>query len=268
MRYERDPESGLIVPRRRIERVREHPSMLPYFQQGQFGRAQQGSSSSSDPFFADVRLLLLGEGTPGSTTFTDSSSYARSISILHGSPTITTGNFQQGAASINFPGGAVIGLSAASDDFRIDNPAGSGSFGSSLPVAVDFWVRCTNTSPDPQFIFDTRDAGGIDSWAIAKESGKWGFYGGSAGFIYSSASVAADTWTHVAVSRAASSSLWRLYVDGVQQATLAANLSRGYIRVGGRGGGDFTFTGQVDALRFTMADRYPDGTSFTPPTTY
>jgi hypothetical protein len=256
-----------LAPRRRAPSRRNQRGMIsPGLLGVVAARARTGGSGSNDPLFSDVLLLLHGEGTHGSTTFTDSSTYAHTLSILHGSPTITTSQSQIGSASLNFPGGAVLGNSSASDDWRTDNPPGSGNWGgAALPICVDFWVRRTGTS-DPQFMVDNRqlDNSGVTAWAIAYESGKWGFYAGG-GFTYSSGAAALNTWTHVAVSRAAASAVWRFYVGGVQQGTVSSNLGDGYVRVGGRGAGDYTFTGQMDAVRWTRADRYPGGTTFTPP---
>jgi hypothetical protein len=78
--------------------------------------------------------------------------------------------------------------------------------------------------------------------------------------------IAAATWHHIAVCRDAANVL-RLYVDGIQigSATVAGTFhgNNEEVRIGAS-----SFTSMVryiDDVRITLACRYPDGTTFTPP---
>lgn len=106
--YERDSDSGLLLPRRSL--VRAHPQYLgpPFFAGG----------GPIDPNFATVVLLTLLNGSEGATAYTDSSSYAHAVT----GGTIRTNTSQFGGASLegrvtltntaqfNFSGSAVWGI--------------------------------------------------------------------------------------------------------------------------------------------------------------
>ncbi len=73
--------------------------MLFNLQQGQLGRRSVTSGGgATDPNFSSVSLLLHCEGTDGSTTFTDSSSNAHTITAS-GNAQIDTADYKFGSAS-------------------------------------------------------------------------------------------------------------------------------------------------------------------------
>lgn len=64
----------------------------------------------SDPYFANVVLLLHGEGANGSTTFTDHSSFGKTVTVT-GSTAVSTAEYKYGGSSIK--GAASSRLSCA-----------------------------------------------------------------------------------------------------------------------------------------------------------
>ncbi len=91
-------------------------------------------------------------------------------------------------------------------------------------------------------------------------------------WIQGTSDMSDDTdWHHCVVLR--QSGTIRLYVDGVQETTSTAsnvNAARdcGKIRIGTYNGSTKRFRGYLDQLRISNNCRYPDGTTFTPPTAH
>jgi len=83
---------------------------------------------SPDPLFSTVTLLLRGHGTNGSTTITDDSSSARSVTAS-GSAVISTTRAKWGSTSIFVPSGGSISLGASPP-----NLVGSGNF------TIEAWI--------------------------------------------------------------------------------------------------------------------------------
>lgn len=164
---------------------------------------------TSVPSYANVVLLLHCDGTNGGTTFTDNSSYARTVTAS-GNANTTTAQFQYGTASAGFDGsGDLLSMTTGSEmDF------GTGDF------TVEMWVRFQGVG-SVLFIGDINSSG----------AGKWGFlynnadnklkFLGTAGVVVVAMS---NTWTpstgvwyHIAVCRNGTNV--RFFVDGVQQGT-------------------------------------------------
>ncbi len=90
--YERDEQSGLILPRRRgVLHARPQFMSGPAF----FG--------GGDPYLSSVQTLLHLEGSNGSSTYVDSSTFGRAFSAV-GTGRISTAGYKFGAASANFAG--------------------------------------------------------------------------------------------------------------------------------------------------------------------
>ena len=85
---------------------------------------------SSDPYWSSVSMLLHMNGTNGSTTFTDSSSYARTMTAV-GNAQISTAQYKFGGAS---------GLFDGSGDYLTTPSAAALQLGSS-DFTIDAWVR-------------------------------------------------------------------------------------------------------------------------------
>ena len=78
-------------------------------------------ASSSDPYFSSTKLLLNGNGTNGSTTFTDSSNSSYTVTA-NGNAQISTAQSKFGSASMYFDG--------TGDYLTVSNATASDVFGS------------------------------------------------------------------------------------------------------------------------------------------
>ena len=92
---------------------------------------------------------------------------------------------------------------------------------------------------------------------------------GASVFASTGATISANTWTHIAVSR--NSGTWRGFVNGVQmgstttQGTASITGTERFVGVLGTTGGGNAWNGYIDDLRVTQGiGRYI--TNFTPPT--
>ena len=138
-----------------------------------------------------------------------------------------------------------------------------------------------------EYIGKANDTLGTDTpLALAKGAGsyEWQIYtftgfgsnqgSGSASWNLSGGTNSTSAFQHVAVVR--DKGTMRLYVDGVQVTTLslistlqphAFGSSTGYFVLGAAGNLGAFCQGDYAAFRITASARYPDGTSFTAPTT-
>jgi len=115
-----------------------------------------GGPIDPDPFYDNVSLLLLGNGTNNLANFRDSGPARRSVTVSSGNPVITTSQFKYGNGSIT--GGRIeVPYSPAFD-------WGTGDF------TIEFWFRwsgtlssefrfCVGGTP-PCFGFGSRSSGG------------------------------------------------------------------------------------------------------------
>jgi hypothetical protein len=95
------------------------------------------SFAATDPNFADVSLLLHGDGTNGSTTITDNSPSPKTVTAFN-SAAISTDQSRFGGSSLFFPGGSITGTShrlesASNANFQF----GSGDF------TIELWLNAT-----------------------------------------------------------------------------------------------------------------------------
>lgn len=216
-------------------------------------------SGGVDPEFSNVLLLLHFNGANGSTTFTDSSSYARTVSLF-GNAQVTTTQSKFGGAS---------GLFDGADDYA--TVPGS-DFDHAGDFTVEFFLRVQGASDHAdQHVIQTRNTTG-NGWLFQynRTNGRISFLtdtGGLTNLVTSNGSIADNTWYHVAATRDADD--WRLFLDGVligtnnsSQTLTASNLfiSRRFQN----DGADHELNGCMDDLRITDGvARYTAG--FTPP---
>ena len=214
-----------------------------------------GGGGGTDPDFANVVLLLHGDGANNGTTFTDSSAYARSVTVGSGSVTSTT-QTKFGSASLSFPTSSNYATCADAAELRM----GTSDFtieawfypsGGSYPA---FYAKGFNSSDGLQFFVGNsncafRANGTTDLNAVG---------------------ISNSAWSHVAFCRQGTTR--RIYINGSQAAsdTLSfdnsstSTLELGAIPTSASG---FRYTGYIDDLRVTKGVcRYPNGTTFTPPT--
>lgn len=155
--------------------------------------------AGGDPNFANVSLLLHMDGSNGSTTFTDSSSNALTVTAS-GNAQISTSQSKFGGASGLFDGtGDYLSLSAASA-----LGMGSGDF------TIEYFVRFTASGT--QVHLDQRGSG--TALYIYSVGTTLYFADSTADRITGTSALTANTWQHIAVSKSGSST--KLFVDGTQ----------------------------------------------------
>ena len=219
-------------------------------------------SRASDPYYDDVSLLLHMDGTDGSTTFTDSSKNAFTVTA--------NGNVQVDDAQSKFGGAAA--LFDGTGDFLSVPSSDAFSFGAG-DFCIESWVYRTTTS-GLRMICDCRAFDALGAWSVAILTGN------TLDFIHratspfrltSTATVPANQWSHIAVTRAGGTV--RLFIDGVDagSTTFTGTINAGAAPAigGGRstGGSSVTgyyFTGSIDDFRITKGRaRYTS--AFNPP---
>jgi hypothetical protein len=220
------------------------------------------STWTGDSLFSNVTLLLHMDGSSGSTTFTDTSSYGRTITA-YGGAAVSTAQSKWGGASLYCDGSGDYLQAASSSNF--DWSAGD--------AVVEAWIRLADMSV-------TRHLCGTTN---ANSDGKTGFYVDSSGTIAiskigvnavlsTSGVITTNTWYHVAFVKSGSSAY--IYVNGTQVASGSASAawSSGAApftigRTFQTGGGDGDWYGYVDDLRVTLGNnRGYTGSTITTPT--
>jgi hypothetical protein len=208
------------------------------------------TGTSTDPYFSNVSLLLTGDGTAGSTTFTDVSSSPKTLTA-YGNVQISTTQVKYGSGAMYFDGsGDYLSLSSTSD-FNF----GSGDF------TIELWIK-TNIKINYQAIFISADIG---LWIHTNAAGDLIYGAGSGDRLAGYGQVCDDLWHHIAITRG--SGTVRVFVDGVQtdttSNTTAINLTSS-ITFGTYNGSRY-YTGYMDDIRITKGvARYT--ANFTPPT--
>lgn len=205
-------------------------------------------------------LLLHGDGTDASTTFTDSSSFANV-------PTQIGGNVQIDTAQSKF-GGSSIAFDGTGDFFRYNTDTeflfGTGDF------TIDGWIR-RNATGAAHVIFDCRPSltAGIYVTVLADSNNALALFVNGANRS-AGGSVTANVWHHFAIVR--KSAVSRAYLNGVQVGSDYADTNN-YLLGTGRPvigiAGDLSsasFNGWIDDLRVSKGIARWWGTSFTVPT--
>jgi hypothetical protein len=204
--------------------------------------------SGSDPYMDNVSLLLQMDGSNGSTTFTDSSSNALSVTGF-GDAQISTTQSKFGGSSA-YLDGTGDRLTTASSLAPLQ--MGTGDF------TVEAFIRPTSSVSGYRGMI-ALSTGDNDTLYIVNGQLVWYGTGTVAGTI------AVDTWYHVAASRQGTN--LRVFIDGVlvNTSTNNVNLSLGRVNIGSTGGLSYEFfQGWIDELRITKGiSRY--NATFTPP---
>ena len=215
------------------------------------GAADPGAAG--DPNFASVSLLLHMNGSNGSTTFTDTSTTAHSISVF-GDAQVTTTSPKFGTGALLLDGTGDY-LSAPS---HTSLTLGTGDF------TIEAWVRFDIVTTR-QYIFSQRDAGGFTLYFLA-DGRLSGLTPSLSTVTQASATMVVDTWHHVAFTRSGTS--YNVWVDGVGSSTATItgeDGASGTSYIGFRGSGTTELLdGRIDDLRITKGvARYT--ANFTPP---
>lgn len=205
----------------------------------------------NDPFFSNVALLLHGDGSNGSTTFTDSSSHHRSIS-LGGNAQISTAQFKFGGASMLFDG------------------TGDWAFSSGNTTSTSFTVECFYyTGLGSTATYYLFDIGNYWKLRSVPADGAWRLYRDVTGGYYATTGTpTTNTWTHIAL--VLTSTTMKLYQNGNLIATDTDNFPapNGNVTLATddahRNTGTGKYNGYIDDFRYTVGTaRY--NSNFTPP---
>jgi len=223
----------------------------------------EATDGATDPFFSNVSLLLKADGANDSTVFTDSSNNNLNITTSGGAK-ISTTQSKYGDSSAYLNGASAL-LIDDNDAFTFN-----GDF------TIEAWVYMTSTSGYRSIISQWAPS----SFTFRVDNGRpyiaYRLGTSDIGVRGTTTLVSANTWTHVAVSRAGSTI--RLFVNGVQDAKTATAVgsfgnSTNKISVGNlltsagtydTSLGWYGFAGYIDDLRVTKGvARYTE--NFTTP---
>lgn len=207
--------------------------------------------TTGDLYWANVSLLLHMDGSNGSTTFTDSSSNAFSVTA-NGDAQISTAQSKFGGASGYFDG---------TGDYLTVSPEAL----TNSDFCIECWLYIASLI-NYRMIYETRTADGDTSGFVfgVNSSGQLFVYLG--GFVLTTGTITVNTWTHVALTR--SSGTWRIFIDGTLQTGTYNNsgsLTRTAVRIGMDWNTLYPMSGYLDDFRITKGvARYT--ANFTPPT--
>lgn len=222
--------------------------------------AAQFPDSSEDPFYSSVVVSIHANGANNSTTFVDSSSYARTLTA-NGNAKISTTNPKFGSGSAIFDGTTDYISAPSSTDLDF----GTGDF------TVEFWFKWATVTGFP-YIVSHRGSGQGYYISVDSGTGALGFgRNGPVNDFRSIGGIPLDTtlWHHISVCRSGTSLY--CYVDGqstVAALTDTANYSTPNITsFGADTNGTNCLNGYLDDIRITKGvARYPISTPFTLPT--
>lgn len=220
-------------------------------------------TGGGDPYFSAVSLLLHFDGTNGSTTFTDSSSNALTVTAVGNAQITSSSKFGTGAATFDGNGDYLT----IPDNALLE--VGSGDF------TIEAWVYITSSTGFKSFVSKLL---GFGPYLLAVNGTTFVYYLSSNGTSWDVASgvsggtVSINTWTHLALVRNGSTVTPYLNgTAGTSTTTTATLIDNSHAFLIGADQGtpagnyvDF-FNGRVDELRFTKGvARYT--ANFTPPT--
>ena len=227
----------------------------------------------SDPYFADVALLLHMDGSNGSTTLTDSSPLAPQTSTCFATE-LSTAAAKFGPSSWRNIG---TGLRCA------ELPKASAIVGSS-DFTIECWANVDASQPNGYpLLWSQFVTSGVSNWdagTLALDVSRVGStnrmhvycynYSTVAALLTGSTNVLGAGWVHVALTRSGSS--WTLWLNGAVEATgtFSGSVATAHADLTPFIGGD-SFSGggsiaaYIDDVRVTHGvSRY--GGAFTPPT--
>lgn len=217
------------------------------------------SGSTTDPSFGNVSLLLPMDGANGSTTFTDASSNALTVT--------RSGNTQISAAQSRW--GGTSALFDGVEDYLAITPTTLLQFDGDF--TIECWIYPTSTAD--MIIGSSASDNNSQCFRINQNgAGNLSFFlNGVQVFGDTAAGITANNWHHIALSRSGTST--RMFVGGVQIGSTNTSWS-GTFRIDVIGtfffsGSRFTstvydFNGYIDDFRITKGiARYTS--NFTPP---
>jgi hypothetical protein len=225
---------------------------------------KRGMSNIQDPYYNNVSLLLHMNGANNSTTFTDSSRHAHTVSRF-GNTIISTAQSKFGGSSAYFDGvGDYLSIAANSLFLPLANE----------DFTVEAWVYLTQTpGATSSQIVGTGEWGTNSDWVLLVNSSRqpWFYINSSPGRILTATSnaIQLNTWNHIAASRyGTGTNNLKLFVNGAIGAQTSYNATTDFngnnLTLGGDANGDeANVTGYIDEVRITKGiGRYTS--AFTP----
>lgn len=216
-----------------------------------------------DPYFANVSLLCGFNGTDGSTSLLDESSYARTLTP-NGNAQIDTAQAKFGVSALLMDGSG--DFVTAADAPELDFGTGEFTldlfirFNGSVPASAAFLSKFTASSVTSSFLFGKSGTSLTLNWYSA---------GGNFRSVNGVGSWAADTWYLLSADRAVDT--FRVYQDGAvlgsgTHASENMNDSSGVLQLGQYfSGSPQHWNGWMDEVRMTKGVGRHRG-AFTPPT--
>lgn len=228
----------------------EGPGVWSLAEQATLKRANAWPGSA-DLYFANVQLLLQMDGTNNSTTFTDTSSFNRTVT-RNGTARISTTQSKFGGSSCYFPSDGSNLTLATSSAWNLS--------GKQFTVELFFYKEVDERAG----IFDCGQAWRI----ITNDNGTLNYSTSGISRITSSTSntPAINQWHHLALCRFGTTTT--LYVNGQSLGSTSSDTSSPgsallYIGTLSNEQAAATFKGYIDSFRITLAARYTG--NFTPP---
>jgi len=211
----------------------------------------------TDPYWANVSLLLVGNGVNGTTTNIKDSSSNNLTTTVNGSVVISTAQskFSTGS-SVYFPGAGGDYLQTASNSVLV---FGTGNF------TLEAWVY-TPSSNTTYAITDSRISG-VGFWFGTDGTNSPLSVYLAGGLLLSGGSVSANSWHYVVVCRTGTTI--NLYIDGTRVATTTNSTDFTSTRTNiGRhwSSTSYNWNGYIYDLRITKGVARYSGSTMTVPT--
>ncbi len=213
-----------------------------------------GGGGGSDPLFNSVSLLLHMDGSNGSDTFTDSSSFSRSVTRRTTGAYISTAQYKFDGSSCFFESNSGLVLSTWA--------------GLTSDFTIEFWINPSGTQSTNAAVFACNTTGGFH---IEFSSGVINFYSynfATRDNVGYTSSITSGVWTHVAITRVGTT--FRVFTGGLKTSELTSSNNFGSVEVSSQYYVAYNpyfglgFTGFIDDLRVTKGfARYT--ANFTPP---
>jgi len=217
---------------------------------GEVGTVTAGNTNA-DPYFANVQLLLHMDGTSGSTSFPDSSTAARTVTVF--------GNAQVSTAVFKYGDGSVV-CDGAGDYLQTNTVL----VASTTAWTAEFWVypafnatlRVNSTSGTVLNLGLRYDIGGAVRFLLTPTL--------SPGLaVIDTTPLAANTWAFIAAVNDVVAGQMRVYINGALVVTQTNKTLGANLRLSGPS--TTSLEGNIDEVRVTTGvARYTS--NFTPPT--
>lgn len=217
---------------------------------------------SSDPYFSSVSLLLHMDGSNNSTTFTDSSSNALTVTA-NGNAQISTAQSKFGGASALFDG--------SGDSVHISSPPSALVNWASGNFTIEYWIRASaftqaGNQNSSVVVGNMSATTNVNYWSfgpISNGTVRFFYYNGAEVMLTTATALSINTWYHLAFVKNGTG--LAIYIDGVSSATGTVSGTPQSSTTTNFCIGQFantSFNGYIDELRVTTTARYTSG--FTP----